>query len=133
MTHAQIKLYRGEWENVRAVVPDADDDFRYECHRRALGYDKSSAQFTNRELDLVLAHFRAMSRPADLAAQLAPAEQTRKRLLWSIKNKAPASYVRAIVQDRFAGRRLEDLADRELRQLIITLSHRNPAALAPAQ
>lgn len=48
---------------------------RHEIHRAALGQDKSSLDFTNAELDKVLAKFRAYSDGANLDAQLAAEDQ----------------------------------------------------------
>lgn len=81
MTPKQESLYWREWAAVRAAWPEAD---RHELHLRALGADKSHKTFTNLEFDKVLAEFRSLSRPADLAAQLRQLGQAKKRLLWKI-------------------------------------------------
>ncbi len=85
MTALQNRLYFREWGRVRAVckqhgfpVPD-----RHALHVKALGLDKSHLDFTDADFDQVLAEFRAISQPDNLAAQLRQQEQPRCRLLYS--------------------------------------------------
>ena len=81
MTDKQEKLYWREWAAVRAAWPEAN---RHELHVRALGEDKSHKLFSNRDFDLVLAEFRAVSKPSDLAGQLRQLRQVKMRLIWKI-------------------------------------------------
>lgn len=82
MTKKQTFLYWREWSAVREVQPEAD---RHALHVAALGRDKSHKDFTNQDFDKVLAGFRAISRPADLDAQLRQADQSRRRIITSIR------------------------------------------------
>jgi hypothetical protein len=126
MTTLQNRLYFREWGRVRSAckhlrfpIPD-----RHGLHVKALGVDKSHLDFTNENLDQVLAEFRAISQPDNLAAQLRQQDQPRRRLLYSIWRLAPEPYWRAIAQDKFgtADETRLDLA--QLRQLLITLAAR---------
>jgi hypothetical protein len=126
MTPAQNALYFREWGRVRSVckqqgfpVPD-----RHSLHVKALGLDKSHLDFTNNDFDLVLAEFRAISQPDNLAAQLRQQDMPRRRLLYSIRRLAAEPYWRAIAQDKFgtADETRLDLA--QLAQLRITLTAR---------
>ena len=103
MTPAQNKLYFREWGRVRSVckqqgfpIPD-----RHDLHVKALGLDRSHLDFTNEDLDQVLAEFRAISQPDNLAAQLRQQDQPRRRLLYSIMRLADEPYWRAIARDKF--------------------------------
>jgi hypothetical protein len=128
MTSKQEALYWREWAAVRAAWPEAD---RHELHLRALGTDKSHKTFTNLDFDKVLAEFRSVSRPADLAAQLHQLRQAKKRLLWKItveqialltvlmdgenefERRAVAEhYVIAVMRDRFHTENIHDLSER---------------------
>ena len=126
MTTSQNNLYFREWGRVRAVckqqgfpVPD-----RHSIHVKALGQDKSHLDFTNDDFDRVLAEFRALSQPDNLAAQLRQQDMPRRRLLYSIRRLADEPYWRAIAQDKFgtADETRLDLA--QLTQLRITLAAR---------
>lgn len=126
MTALQNNLYFREFGRVCAVckqqgfpIPD-----RHELHVMALGLDKSHLEFTNQDLDLVLAEFRAISQPDNLAAQLRQQDQPRTRLLYSIRSLAPEPYWRAIARDKFGTDDLASLDLVQLRQLRITLAAR---------
>lgn len=71
----------------RQSLPEPD---RHELHRRALGANKSSKLFTNRDLDRVIAEFRSISRPSSLGAQIRQLNQEKTRLLWNITNRQSA-------------------------------------------
>ena len=126
MTPRQNRLYFRDWGSVRAAcnahgwpVPD-----RHELHVRALGYDRSHLDFTNEDLDKVLAEFRAISRSDDLAGQLRQQEQPRLRLLYRIRQLAPEPYWRAIARDKFGTADEASLDLEQLRQLVMTLTAR---------
>jgi hypothetical protein len=126
MTTLQNRLYFREWGRVRAAckqegfpIPD-----RHDLHVKALGLDKSHLDFTNEDLDQVLAEFRAISQPDNLAAQLRQQDQPRCRLLYSICRMAPEPYWRAIARDKFGTADETRLDLEQLRQLLITLSAR---------
>ena len=89
MTSSQKSLYFREFGAARracleAGAPDPD---RHALHVRALGTDVSSRALTNRQLDAVLAVFRAISAGDNLNAQLRQQIQPRIRLLWKIQNQ----------------------------------------------
>ena len=126
MTPRQRALYFREWGRVRATcrqqgfpVPD-----RHGLHVKALGLDKSSKDFTNEDLDRVLAEFRAISQPDNLDAQLRQQDMPRRRLLYTIGRLAPEPYWRAIARDKFGTTDLDRLDLVQLRQLLITLAAR---------
>jgi hypothetical protein len=83
---AQTALYFREWGAVRAhfvargIDPKQADAKRHELHRKALGVDKSSKDFTNADLDKVLSAFWAITKPADLNAQLRQQDQGEQRM-----------------------------------------------------
>ena len=126
MTTLQNRLYFREWGRVRSAckqqgspIPD-----RHGIHVKALGVDKSHLDFTNENLDQVLAEFRAISQPDNLAAQLRQQDQPRRRLLYSIWRLAPEPYWRSIAQDKFGTADETRLDLVQLRQLLITLAAR---------
>jgi len=126
MTARQNSFYFREWGSVRAAckahgwpVPD-----RHELHVRALGYDRSHLDFSNEDLDKVLAEFRAISRPDDLAGQLRQRDQPRLRLLYRIRQLAPEPYWQAIARDKFGTADEASLGVEQLRQLVMTLTAR---------
>lgn len=83
MTAAQTMLYFREWGRVRDVqkakgLPCGDVQ-RHALHQRALGTMKSSKDFTNADLDKVLAAMRAITEPGNLNAQLRALDQPELR------------------------------------------------------
>jgi len=76
MSPKQTQLYWREWAAVRRADPQAD---RQALTVRALGRARSSKEFSNADLDKVLAVFRAVSRPADVDGQLRQQGQARAR------------------------------------------------------
>lgn len=75
INQSQIQLYLREWGKVRVILrrtmsPKEADAQRHALTIQALGYDKSSKEFSNDELDKVLKQFRAISKPGDLHAQM---------------------------------------------------------------
>ena len=85
MTGRQIRKYWVEWSKCRTALmnhgrssAEADDE-RHDLHIQALGYDKSSKDFTDLEFDHILATFRSWSMPDDLGAQLDQIDQMEKR------------------------------------------------------
>ena len=127
MTALQNSLYFREWGKVRAAcksqgfpVPD-----RHSLHVKALGQDKSHLDFSNEDFDRVLAEFRAISQPDNLAAQLRQQDMPRRRLLYSIRRLADEPYWRAIAQDKFGTSDETRLDLVQLAQLRITLTARS--------
>jgi Tfp pilus assembly protein PilN len=127
MTALQNSLYFREWGRVLAAckqhgfpIPE-----RHSLHVKALGQDKSHLDFTNDDFDRVLAEFRALSQPDNLAAQLNLQDQPRRRLLYSIRRLAPEAYWRSIARDKFGTSDETRLDLVQLRQLRITLTARS--------
>lgn len=91
MTPAQTSLYFFEWGRVRkhylarGIDSKQADNKRHELHKRALGRDKSSKDFSNAELDKVIAVFRAVSDDANLDAQLRQLDQPENRRMRMIE------------------------------------------------
>lgn len=126
MTSKQRALYFREWGSVRTACQQQGHPVpgRHELHIRALGQDKSHLDLTNEDFDRVLAEFRAISRPDDLAAQLRQQDMPRRRLLYTISQLAPEPYWRAIARDKFGTADLDSLDLEQLRQLRLTLAAR---------
>lgn len=89
MNAAQQKKYFFEWGRARAwylargFSPAAADAKRHELHVKALGRAKSSKDFSNADLDKVLAVFKAVHDGGNLDAQLQQLDQPylRQKLL----------------------------------------------------
>lgn len=79
MTGAQTMLYFREWGRVRDVLKGKGlphgDVARHALHLKAIGERKSSKDFTNADLDKVLAACRAITEPGNLTAQLRALDQ----------------------------------------------------------
>jgi hypothetical protein len=137
MSPAQTKLYFREWNGVRmmlrrqGVEAKECDARRHELHQQALGYQRSSKDFTNDELDRVLAEFRALTRPADLEAQLGAQAQPARRGMWKVRQLCAelgrgVEYASGIArrmnqEGRLGSADLEQLAAGDLRKVIIAL------------
>lgn len=151
MTRPQISLYWREWSAVRKADPQAD---RHALHEKALGFDKSHQDLTNKEFDLILGAFRAVSKRTALAPQLRAQRQPKERMLYLVGQLCErlalyvedvASYVAQITSARVSVSAdgqwsLEDADDRprfrrkangdlvelpsELKQIVMTLSAR---------
>ena len=149
MTKRQTLLYFRLWNDVRRVLlrqgvtPAAVDGHRHDLHEVALGYQRSSKEFTNAELDKVLAHFRAIAHPDDLTSQLDAQQQARKRKLFVLDGLCrqlgvERSYAEGIVRrmnsrGSLAHSHLDDLDDAGLRKALSALNaelHRRRAAKA---
>ncbi len=85
MTPSQNAKYFFEFGQLRDVLlakgwaPIRIEEHRRTLTRKALGVDKSSKEFTNAELDRVLAVIRAEREPANFEAQLALQDMPEKR------------------------------------------------------
>lgn len=143
MTPAQRHLYiRAARATFAAASPDPSDksdpsDFNAWRHHQvaaALGRPKSFRDFTNADLDCVLAHFRLLARPDDFTAALASvdpaADGERKRLLFvcdrlarDLGHRDAATILCGRLGHRF-GRDLDALDLEALRQLRYTLNAR---------
>ena len=92
LTPRQTSLYWREWAKARKMFidtmgmdPKDADAERMAVHADELGSRVSSKQLKNKQLDKVLAAFRAISSPADTDAQINAIEQPLKRLRWKIE------------------------------------------------
>ena len=120
MTPKQTAWYFREWAAVRRIQPEAD---RHEFHIRALGKDRSSKLFTNRDFDRVLQEFWKVTKPTDLNAQVTAENQTRTRALHTIRS-FPVLYVLKLCSERFGTREIEHLTLEQLCQFAMTLNCR---------
>lgn len=109
MTRKQQALYFRRWGAARralraAGLPPADADaWRKRIHRDVTGYECSSRDLTNRDLDSVFACFVALSAADDAEFQARQLDQPMARLRWLIIQCAaslgkPPSYAEAIAQ-----------------------------------
>jgi len=135
MSPKQERLYLFEWGEVRkyyrkrGIDPKLADAKRHELHKKALGVMKSSKAFTNADLDKVLATFRAISRPADLEAQLHQIDQPIERLRglkdiledlalqYGIEAGRERAYLKGIAANVFHGIEYGDLTEVQLQQI----------------
>lgn len=117
MSPLQQALYWREWSYVRKVKPDAD---RHQLHVEALGTGKSSKEFSNHDLDRVLAVFRTISRPASMTSQIRQLGQRRTRMEYKISEHIrclglyvpnAAAYALQILRERFHVGSIEELGD----------------------
>ena len=140
MTPFQQKKYWWEWGRCRAYYagkghsPTQVEEARHDLHRKALGRDKSSKEFSNADLDKVIAAFRAVWDDANLDAQLRQLDQpehrlgaARKRIAVLASNcgiKHGEAGLEAYFANWFRGRRYTALSERELLQLAGILQRR---------
>lgn len=140
MTEPQLRLYRAEWGKARKALrargwaPALADAERKAIHVRVLGEDVSSLLLNNRQLDLVLGAFRAISSPAALAPQLDEADQPCRRRRWLIAKLCEelghgGDYAQAVAvsmnREGKLGKRgvfdLDELNEDELDKIIVAL------------
>ena len=127
MTAKQKALYWRQWAAVRKVLIDlggysaADADAeRGRIAAEALGGEKSSTAFTNRDLDKVLDAFRAY-----LVLPEGPAggpsredSQPRNRLIWGIQETGLGdAYIAAVALDQFRTDDWRSLGEKQLAAL----------------
>jgi hypothetical protein len=133
----QTSLYWREWQAVRGAIACANDDLRHQLHLDALGCDKSSKEFTNSDLDKVLATFRAITQADDIDVQVEAQRQPRRRLINRItqgqhaqlaailgSELAADNYLLRILRERFSTDDLTLLNTEHLEQLRNTLATR---------
>lgn len=129
MTAKQNAWYWREWQAVRrfCAANDLPEPDRHALHVKALGADKGHADFTNKDFDLVLREFWAISKPDSVDAQMRQANMERTRLLEGIRLRA-AEYgwggFATILSERFGTKDVEALTDEQLGQLRDTLAGR---------
>lgn len=107
------------------------DDLRYACHKVALGQVVSSKRLTNSQLDRVLAVFRHMADPDDIAAVMDmqnPDLAARRRLEWAVNGFGLGdAYVQKVCSAKFGTVNWKALDTRQLSDLVKTLSQRSRA------
>lgn len=112
------------------------DDFRHACHIVAIGKNKSSLDFTNDEVERVVALFRVLTDPSNLtwlADWADPLVAKKRNLIAAAKSKAPEAYVVAIMKGKFRTGVIEDLTVAQLNSLCFTLNQRKASWSAPRQ
>jgi hypothetical protein len=102
------------------------DEFRRDLHVEALGRNKSSKDFTNRDLDRVFAQLDQLDLLANPIANLTrETDQPRKRLAYVIDRMGlPDAYISSIARDKFATSDWRRESEPNLKQLLITLQAR---------
>lgn len=133
MTPAQTRLYYRTWSRVRRVLfelgglspADADAE-RHAIHQDALGTDKSSRAFTNRDLDMVLAAFEARLVLITGPGQTDRAtDQPRRRLLFAIDRLGLGdAYLNRLARDQFHSDDWRSLPEPQLASLRFTATAR---------
>lgn len=112
----------------RALRAVTVNDLRHASYVAAIGRDCSHDEFTNTEFNAVLALWKLLIDPDDLAAVMEhqnPGQAARRGLIASILRNAPGeAYVAAIATRRWGTRNWKTLNDGALRQLAVTLSER---------
>jgi len=142
MNAAQTNLYFFEWGRVRehylgrGLDPKQADAKRHELHVRALGGRKSSKDFTNADLDKVIATFRAITQPCDFNAQMRQQNQPDRRKsvevtrIGELKHHIGANagyeagYVASIVRSNFGTDQLGSLTFEQLKRVAGILERR---------
>lgn len=149
MTHQQQAYYWrliGMWRKKRlADGKPCGDQERHALHRRALGREKSSTKFTNRDFDAVKSAILAEVFPDDIDSQLAVQEQAEQRhaaLMQRIFQLAASCHVTGraddpsrglddyIVHRLFSGKSLSELTETQLYRLRGVLTRRATALTA---
>lgn len=132
MSPAQNKLYYREWGAVRKMLraeglsPSESDKMRHKLHEQALGADKSSKEFTNSDLDKVLAIFRAKTRPTDTAGQIRQLQQGKKRYLQAFNKLVQElnltnAYIDGIAR-KICKKPIRECSEKDFRKLIAALN-----------
>lgn len=132
--HRYWARLRATWALLSSLgSPDSFEEFRRDLHLDALGADRSSSTFSNRDLDRVFAALDTL----DLLANPIPpgdrlADQPARRLRYVIRSIGlPEPYIAEIARDKFGSSDWSSLAEPQLRQLLYTLRAR--ARLHPSQ
>lgn len=89
INHGQQMRYFVEWGKAKKVLRETmsateAEAQRHAIHVQALGRDKSSSDFTNDDLDKVLAAFKAISNRAGFREQMEQADQPAKRARFKV-------------------------------------------------
>lgn len=120
------------WRFAEELVPEAGGhvtatELRHACHIVAVGHCASSKRFSNADFDCVLALFRLLADPNQVANVMAWQNRAelgeRKRYIYAI-TRAQAAYWKSIASDKFGHSDLSYLTLAELRQLSLTIRER---------
>jgi predicted component of type VI protein secretion system len=120
---AKIELMHGRetWTQLE------ENNRRHELHVRAIGYDKSHYDLTNREFDRVIAELRLVAGIGDAGRRRgSAAEAHRRRMYFGLRGlmrklRVSEEYVQAISRRMFLGLEIGDLKTDELQKLMIAL------------
>lgn len=141
ISQKQNALYWRLWSQAKRVLlngretmtGDEETKRRHELHVRAIGHDKSHLDFTNRELDYVLAQFRMIVHPfgASKSSSSSSSSSTadgahHRRIYFGLRGvmrklRLSEEYVQAISRRMFLGLEINDLGTDELQKLLIAL------------
>jgi len=125
-------VYQAVWNTASGLAWQAGrgsltaDDLRHGCHCVAVGRAVSSKHLTNAELDHVLALFRLLADPDNLAHVQAWQDRDageRRRHVHVITQAEPA-YWHRIASDKFGTHDLDSLTLDQLRQISLTVRSR---------
>lgn len=134
MTPQQNRAYWRRWNEVRSVLTslgefskeDAEAE-RHEITRAALGHDKSSKDFTHRDLDAIFDHFDQYLVLLN-GPQAGPSRadtQPIKRLIYAIERLGlPEPYLQSIARDQFKTADWRGLSERQLVRFRFTATAR---------
>jgi|GEM_PF-3833565 len=130
---AQLRrLYWPEWNKAAKVLVSTGchskaeaEEVRKEIHLAITGSECSSKDLTNRQLDSVLARFRAISQPVAGAFQARQADQPLKRIRFRIAEvqarlALPDFYIDATAR-RIAKRPLDQCDERLLKKVLAAM------------
>lgn len=127
MTAKQTALYWRAWNTTRAILTRTGytlletEEWRRDVTTKACGKYKSSRDLTNRDLDMVLTHFRAVSQPDDLDEQIRLTDAEDERLRQGIRQDSPGDeWLLTITRSIYGHTRpnqWEELPTRELLKL----------------
>lgn len=137
MTKSQTSLYWRTWAKVRASLidlggfskEDADAE-RHEIHKQALGTDKSSKLFNNRDLDKILDGFQSYLVLAEGPTTGPTREKLQpcQRLIYAIEKLGlPEPYLESIARDQFNTSEWRKLSEIELTKFRFTATARTTA------
>lgn len=131
MTPKQHRMYWAEWKQARRVLlqrggytPTEADCFRDEITVGTLGTLVSSKDLKQRQIDLMIGAFKAISQPDNLNAQIDAMNGVKRRLIMGIEALHAEAYVQDIALDTCGTPRWRELEPSDLLNLRRTLAHR---------
>lgn len=139
LTPKQRWFYFGLWREAKKILMNGRETWtkyeenlrRHELTVRALGRDKSSNDFTQRDFDKIIAELKAIVNPDDLNGQLRQQDMHTRRMQFGLRKLMRElgvgnAYVDAIVHQmndhgELGSNRLDALDVDELRKVMIAL------------